>query len=467
MSRRRALAASAALLAGALIVLSLASCEGDTKEVAVARPAASNVGDRPQRPVLYVDARSRAGECSDARPVEAVSISAPWCSLDRALSSAPEGGLVLVRSGEYPAASVSRRARSELLTFRPFDGEHVTLRGVEVEESSHLRFEGFRVRGRTRITFGSHIQLVGNDISPEGITVRPSDHLLIEGNRIHDLTYEGMVAGAGYGVQLSGGWSDQTRPQWITDVTIRGNHFSWVPADAIQAGTVDNLVIEGNEFDHVTPFLDPTEHSDGIQLYGTAKNVAVRRNFFHDQPRALIAKGYDYPGLVIENNLMARLAGIALNIYDAPGVRIVNNTIWDTTTAIRFRDLPEVAAEMKDAVVVNNILNEAWFSPSQLAVEDYNLIGTPLDGVTYGPHDRFVAPRFADPANLDYSLLPDSPAIDSGTSRFSTSRDRLGRRRIDVRARRNRGAGRKPYVDRGAHEFTRRARTRRGRGGRP
>lgn len=378
----------------------------------------------------YVDPESLGGECSDDRDFEAVSRAAPWCSLDRALEAAPDGGLVLLRRGTYPTAEVRRRSRSELVTFRPLKGEEVTVEGLSIEESSHLRFEGLAIRGRTRITFGSRIELVGNDIAREGITIRPSDGVLIERNRIHDLTYDGSTAGAGYAVSLIGGWNDPDRPQEVTNVTIRGNAFSRIPADGIQAGRIENLVIEGNEFEQVTPFLRSSEHSDAIQLHGQATGVTIRRNFFHDQPRALIAKRSIFRGLVIENNVMVRLSGIALNIYDAPGVRIVNNTIWDTGAALRFNDLPEVASEMSGAVVANNILDRFWFGPEHVAVEDHNLIGERKRGTPYGPHDVFGHPGFAGADSLDYRLSPSSPGVDTAAARYAPRTDAHGEQRI-------------------------------------
>jgi parallel beta helix pectate lyase-like protein len=381
---------------------------------------------------LYVDPHSVGGACSDDRPAEEVSPATPWCSLGHALEAAPDGSVVLLRRGAHEAAEVRRREGSELVTFRPFRDEEVTLGGLSIEESSHLRFEGFTIRGRTSITFGSRIELVDNDIAREGITIRPSDRVLIEGNRIHDLTFDGPQAGAGYGVALIGGWNDPARPQTVTNVTIRGNTFSWVPADGIQAGQVENLLIEDNEFHDVTAFLEPDEHSDGIQLHGQATDVTIRRNFFHDQPNALIAKRSIFRGLVIENNLMVRLSGIALNIYDAPGARIVNNTIWDTAAALRFNDLPEVPVEMSGAVVANNIVDRLWFGPEHVAVEDHNIIGTRTPGTAYGPNDLFGEPGFVSQRLLDYRLGRSSPAVDSGAAEYAPATDREGRRRLDV-----------------------------------
>ena len=161
--------------------------------------------------------------------------------------------------------------------------------------------------------------------------------------------------------------------------------------------------------------------------------MTIRRNFFHDQPRALIAKGCVYRNLVIENNLMVRLHGIALNIYDAPGARIVNNTIWDIAAALRLRDLPEVAVEMKGAIVANNILDKLWFKPGHVAVEDYNSLGTREPTTPYGPNDLFGNPGFVSPRVLDYRLRRRSRAVDWGTGQYAPWRDRERQRRIDIR----------------------------------
>jgi len=444
MSLRNSLAMLACVLPAVVALLT---------SFGVASAGSAERAQESGRTVLYVDSGSLGGACSDDRPAADVSRAAPWCSLDRALEAAPDDSVVLVRGGAYAAAEVRGRSRSEFVTLRPFEGEKVTLEGLSIEDSSHLRFEGFTIRGRTRIQFGSRIQLLGNDIAQEGIAIRPSDRVMIEGNQIHDLTYEGSVAGAGYGVWMIGGWHDPARPQKVTNVTIRGNRFSKIPADGIQASRVENVLIDDNEFDHITPFLRSDEHSDGIQLHGQATNVTIRRNFFHDQLGALIAKRSAFRNLVVENNVMVRLHAIALNIYDAPGARIVNNTIWDTGAALSFRDLPEIAVEMKGAIVANNVLEKLRFETSQVAVEDYNLIGARERATRYGPNDLFGKPGFVSPLVLDYRLRRRSRAVDSGASQYAPRGDREGRRRIDIRGLRNRGTGSRPYVDRGALEY--------------
>jgi hypothetical protein len=409
-----------------------------------------------QRNVLHVDPGTRT--CSDTRAVSAVSVAAPWCTIDRALEGAPGGSVVTIAGGTYDSAAIDRVDRDRRVTFKPVRGANVTLKGLTVERSSGVRFQGFRFTGRVWVLTASNVQIVGNAFSPQGIVARSADSVVIARNRFRNLTYDGSPVGAGYAISLLGGARGPGASPLNSDITIRGNRFTHIPADAIQAGTVTNLLIERNEFDHVEPFLRATEHSDAIQLLGTSKKVRIKGNYFHDMPRALIAKRAAFHGLVIENNLMVRLSGLAVNIYDAPAVRVVNNTIWKSgLLGLRFRDLPQVPEKMERAVVANNIIDSVGFARSQMAFEDYNLIGKRKAGVRFGRHDAFGKPRFARRGNFQLSRA--SRAVDSASAKYAPRRDRVGRSRIDVPSRRNKGAGDPRFADRGAHEFRPRKRS--------
>jgi hypothetical protein len=52
-----------------------------------------------------------------------------------------------------------------------------------------------------------------------------------------------------------------------------------------------------------------------------------------------------------------------------------------------------------------------------------------------------------------FRLMPDSPAVDAGTSDGTPTTDRGGRARFDVPEVANRGAGLYPYYDIGANEL--------------
>ena len=337
------------------------------------------------------------------------------------------------------------------------------LDGISVEDSARWRFEGFRVTDGTWITeLSSRIQLVDNDMSPQGIFIRAGGGHLIAGNDIHDLSWDASADRGpldGYGLRVDG--SDD--PARARDLTIRRNRFRGIPADAIQLGTVAEILIDGNEFIDIADHLDVGEHSDGIQLYGSAHDVTIRRNVFRDTTRGLIAKGYSYERLVIENNLFIRLdpGSTAVNVYDAPGVRILNNTIWGGGTGVWLRDDPDYPAPMTGAVIANNIIDHFIFAPHHVAFLDPLPHDGAQDGTphirSYGPHDLFGTPAFA--VEADYELARGSLGIDAGTSAIPVdpavhvpALDRLGRARADDPGARNVGDGPMPFYDLGAME---------------
>lgn len=447
-----------AALAGLVLAIALWLCAGAANAAA---------------PTLYVDRESLGGACSDARSsADVVSPTTPWCSLGRAIQAAPAGGVVLVRAGDYPEPFVTGSRPAETITLKAYPGERPVLDGISVEDSARWRFEGFRVTDGTWITeLSSRIQLVDNDMSPQGIFIRAGGGHLIAGNDIHDLSWDASADRGpldGYGLRVDG--SDD--PARARDLTIRGNRFRGIPADGIQLGTVAETLIEGNEFTDVADHLDVGEHSDGIQLYGSAHDVTIRRNVFRDTTRGLIAKGYSYERLVIENNLFIRLdpGSTAVNVYDAPGVRILNNTIWGGGTGVWLRDDPDYPAAMTGAVVANNIIDHFIFAPQHVAYENHNLIGChprrtdpgpcpdgARDVRSYGPHDLFGTPDFAGEA--DYELARGSLGVDAGTSAIPVdpavhvpALDRLGRARADDPGARNVGDGPMPFYDLGAME---------------
>src|SRR4051812_3833413 len=75
-------------------------------------------------PTLYVDANSIGGQCSDSRTTDQVSLSTPWCSLTKAVSSAPAGSTVNVRQANYPALTVASYAPTLMVSFKGYGSEH-------------------------------------------------------------------------------------------------------------------------------------------------------------------------------------------------------------------------------------------------------------------------------------------------------------------------------------------------------
>ncbi len=417
------------------------------------RIVAPTGGDPPPPPPpagpFYVDRGSRGGACSDARTAaQAASAATPWCSIEKASHTAPDGATVLVRAATYPAVSIDGSVNGAMLTFKPYASEQPVLDGLAISSSSNLRFQGFAITDVTDLSQATMIQIVGNDISPHDIRVVSGSDLLIEANTIHDLTMDRGSDGAciqprcGYGVRVSA----------ANNLTIRGNTFRHIPADGIQSGYATNVLIENNVFDDITPFVDPNEHSDSIQFYSGSDHLTIRANAFrHTRGPLLGDPGATLPqrNLVIENNILVDQTDWALKIYNAPRLKLLNNTIWDARLGVVLGDNAQIA-EKTSATALNNIIDALSAPAGVFTLEDYNIIAT---GPRLGSHDTNLAPTFVNEAALDYRLASGSRGIDAGTSDATPDHDQAGNARLDSSAVPNTGGGAKPYYELGALEF--------------
>ncbi len=430
--------------------LSAAEVEGDYLSESV--PAGEAPPPPPPGATTYVDGASLGGACNDAHTVaQAASPVTPWCTLGRAAELAGAGSTVLVRQATYRATKITGQARAQAITFKPFATEAPVLDGLTVTQSSGLRFEGFRVTDQTTLDGVVNVALLGNDVSPHGVSVGSGRELTFEDNSFHDLTMELDPASGrcvpprcGYGIRIT----------TATGVTIRDNLFSDIPGDGIQSGTATNYLIAGNEFERISAFVDPNEHSDSIQFYRGSNGVTMSGNYFHDTRGPLLLGSQSneaHHGLVITNNTIVRQRDWGIKVHDSPGLVLANNTVWDAgPNGVAVNDTSAVTAATTDVRAYNNVIEQFSAQPGQFAFEDYNLIGAGLRG---GSHDLAGPPRFANPVSLDYTLQGASPAVDSGLSTDAPQTDRIGQARFDQPAVPNTGGGAEPYYDMGALEF--------------
>jgi hypothetical protein len=122
------------------LLLSLAVLSPNPLEAQKPSGAQADERQRGVRP-LFVDGRSIGGPCSDDRSVaEASASGSPWCSLERAVAAAPSGSVVLVRGGDYPEFVVAGDgSRSEVVTFRPYGSEAVSVAGFRALGAGYHR----------------------------------------------------------------------------------------------------------------------------------------------------------------------------------------------------------------------------------------------------------------------------------------------------------------------------------------
>jgi hypothetical protein len=319
--------------------------------------------------------------CSDKRGPGEVSADTPWCTLSRAARAAPPGRTVRVRSGRYPALEVAGRKNSKPVVFEPDPGARPSVRGLNLDSSSGFTFRGLRLTDASRFENVADVRVERSELSPSGVVVGGGRRLAFTGNRFHDLTIEldpgtrrCVAPRCGFGLRLA----------QVSDIEIAGNAFSAIPADGIQLAAAEDVAIERNRFADIRAFIDPSEHSDAIQILANTARVAVRRNRF-ERVRGIIAQplasgnfnGYSKE-LVIERNRFADLHDWAMTLLDTPGVRIEGNHAPGPRGTVRLFDSGGYPAPMTGVVLVGNVLGGLQAKPGMFAERAGNRIGAGL-----------------------------------------------------------------------------------------
>jgi hypothetical protein len=370
---------------------------------------------------VYVDGASRGGPCDDARPWEqAQNAGTPWCSFARAYKAAPASSVAVVRGHSYPEVVLSGTTAAAPITFEEAPGEDVQVAGATLSGVAGLRFKGLTFTQKATVGDASRdVQFLGNAFVGQGgvgvTIVDASQDVLVETNSFD------LPRGTGVNVSSRPNADGTTTP--VRNVTVRWNKFNAIGRDALQLKAFDGLLVEGNEITGVVR-RDSIVHPDTIQTFAPGgNNLTIRSNYFHDNDAGMLIKDAVVTGLVIENNLVVRTLNdsYALQVFDAPNARIVNNTFWFNSSVI-LRGKPTIAG----AVILNNVFwRFSSVQPNLIAVEDHNLIQT---GQRLGSNSFTGDPKFLDPANNDFSPGPGSPLIDRG-SPLGTATDLRGARR--------------------------------------
>jgi hypothetical protein len=242
-----------------------------------------------------------------------------------------------------------------------------------------------------------------------GINTNEADYVLIENNLVHDNAHTMVFGGSGISV-------------------FHSKHIDTNMDDYKQ-------IVRGNRvFRNETrvPWLTVRRISDG-------NGIIV------DDLRNTQIQGAPYIGrTLVINNISYENGGSGIHAFSSDHVDIINNTVYDNNKQLPWGNL--FVSRGADCLVLNNIvvvreggiLNGNQGNDRVIFARNLYFGAEPRH---LGFDDRVADPRFVDLAARDFRLLPDSPAIDQGTSTRAPSVDITG-------APRPRGAG----IDLGAHE---------------
>jgi hypothetical protein len=165
-------------------------------------------------------------------------------ALAQAIVAAPDGTTICMRSGSYPPVRLRGAAHRAYVTVRPAPGASVSIAGMEVKNSSFLRFEGLRMTAgfnmRDTSAGASHdYQFLGDTFENDvyGIVLyggsAPIKNVLIEGNSVRNIDFPGTSCrspGPGY----AGGQA--VTLYYAEGVTVAHNLFKEVSWHYIQGG---------------------------------------------------------------------------------------------------------------------------------------------------------------------------------------------------------------------------------------
>jgi parallel beta-helix repeat protein len=455
----------------------------------------------------YVD--NGAPNCSDTGPGTA---GKPFCTITAGAGKAVAGQTVQVASGTYneTVSAVRSGSAGAPITFRSAPGATVTVtggsangRGFSVSSKSWITITGFSVTGTAGAGFylanATNLTVTGNHVSNAGDAGNVQRGFYLSGTS--DATVSGNTADhdSGAGMYISNG----------ANVTVSGNNVSYsgqpvqgLTARGVQLNNMTNSTVSGNTVHHNSDsgiylagetsgvlvvgneaYANAQGYqraAPGIDLRSTGNTVAG--NFSHDNEDSGIQSYTGAGDTLIIDNLCSNNGDHGIDDLNAPGQRIIGNTVWKNVTAgINLEGSSSGGTIVNNISVENGVKSPRTSSnirvdPNSVAntTVDSNLVYLNQPGVMYiwgttgyaslatfkaatgqEPHGIQASPGWVSPSSGDFHLTAGSRAIDSADSGVSgqPATDYDGHGRVDDPATPDTGIGPRSYDDRGAFEF--------------
>jgi hypothetical protein len=343
----------------------------------------------------------------------------------------------------------AQRIRIEGNHFTRLGGTGITLAGYGL---------GTKDVNRENIIRNNHIHDV-SDIywhSP-GIFIWQSGSNTVSHNHVHHVGYTGIVC--------SGRTVVSDRPDTECVGTIRWDEVTSVFPNRTDRGAWhepqlwrDHWLVREPfmhsrlnriEFNDIHDVMQILGDGNGIYISGAGRGNIVRGNFIHDCPSDRMSEGIrcddDQHDTLIESNVVVRLGGDATGLCSKGVNDIVNNIVAETVAEKTARGMislevgPMHGATIERNIVVANTAQHGFYYQKRLDVHgtgpDPLLRDAATDRNVYWclatdehakahlaeeqalgvEQNSIVAdPKFVDPANDDWQLTDDSPAIALG-----------------------------------------------------
>ena len=399
------------------------------------RPAVDPVDVLPR---VWVDGESRSGKCSDAHtPTQARSPATPWCTVDRAIASAPSGTVAHVRGGTYRLGSLTlngvRRTARTYIRPELTERSQVVLRGeLSIANFSNLTIREFQfASGAIVLNVGNRDLALENNVLRVSTYIRPCVDCVFSGNVVESVAHVAGRSDDGFGLYVNGAWSPEPARAGVYRLRVTGNTFRALRNDAIQiSGEVFDALVSGNTFENVGQVAGDAAHADCIQAYNV-RGIVIEDNRFLSCDSGVLTKDATTTGQVVRNNLFVGGpgTGYGITLYNTEAL-VTNNTMVGRYNggASNGVHLGQQAGYAPTRVtLLNNILTTiARQQPGLTVVEDHNLVTLTASG--QGAHDlNRAVPVFG----TGYVLAPGSPGLNAGTAgSHLAAADMRGRPRV-------------------------------------
>jgi hypothetical protein len=286
-----------------------------------------------------------------------------------------------------------------------------------------------------------------------GIWAWQSGQNRIEHNRVRHTPYTGILVTGRTGLDRKGMSECSRTVRWAeVDRVLKRLPATWQEREPLMHGR-RNIVA----YNELRDCMEILGDGNAIYISGTGANNEVRNNFIHDIPaqniNASIRCDDDQHATTVENNVIARVSGEGIIWKGANIIR--NNVLYDIRDATPdgrpavhkrgYLVMPSAAVDgsaVQRNIIVSriagqNLLHErlqpvaaraGMTTPAALrtCAADYNLYFNSAEpgwgrkhldaqrqfGIER--HSVEADPRFRNPANNDFSLPPDSPALQLG-----------------------------------------------------
>lgn len=369
--------------------------------------------------------------------------SAPFLTITKATNIVQAGDTVFIKAGTYNERVVLQSSGSQgnRITFKNYAQDEVIIDGIGItwwnwnglfdisDNKSFITISGLRVinssyagffidnshditiensssyntfssgigvwNSDTVVVDNNNVELACNDGGEESISIANSSHIVVKNNEVHN-NGPGTVGGEGIDVK-----------DGSHDVDVFNNHVHDINNRiGIYVDAWSHLTANINVYNNRVNDCQDTGIAVATEMGGTLRNVSIYNN---------IAYNNKYGGIEVGNWLAVGASPRATPIED---VRIINNTLYKNGDGIIIKNV-----DAKNIVVRNNILSKNI--GSQLMVEltplaEVLIEKNIIDGCRNMPNEICgqaslqVDPLLEDPANFNFKLKTNSPAIDAG-----------------------------------------------------